>query len=326
MNPSPFERWRADALISDASFDRLQAAQKNRLFSLHWELRSLLYLGVLLVSGGLGILIYKNIDTIGHTAILCCIAAISIAGFVYCFKKSRPWSSARVEAPNPWFDYLLLLACLAMVSFTGYLQYQYHVFGDRYGLATFLPMIVLFAAAYYFDHLGVLSMAITALCAWAGISVTPMRILQDNDFSSGSLIAAGIVTGAGLLAIAALSRIKDLKAHFWFTYTNFGMHLLFISVLAGCFVFESMFLLWFLALAGIAYYFFTQATKYGSFYILLILTIYFYIGLSYTVLRLLFDLDQTGDGGLYLAFFYFIGSAVGLILFLIRMNKKLKSA
>lgn len=326
MNPPLFERWRADALIGDASFDRLQAAEKNRLFSLHWELRSLLYLGVLLVSGGLGILIYKNIDSIGHTAILCFIAAISMAGFVYCFKKAAPWSTAKVEAPNPYFDYVLLLACLAMVSFTGYLQYQYHVFGERYGLATFIPMLLLFAAAYYFDHLGILSMAITALCAWAGISVTPMRILQDNDFGNTNLIIAGIVTALGLLAAAALSRFRSVKAHFWFTYTNFGMHLLSISVLAGSFVFESTYFLWFLALAGIAYYFFTIANKHHSFYILLVLTIYFYIGLSATMLRLLFDLLQTGDGSIYLAFLYFIGSAVALVLFLIKMNKKLKSA
>lgn len=326
MNPPLFERWRADALISDASFDRLRSAEKTRLFSLHWELRTLLYLGVLLISGGLGILIYKNIDTIGHTAILCFIAAISMAGFMYCFKKAAPWSTAKVEAPNPYFDYVLLLACLAMVSFTGYLQYQYHVFGERYGLATFIPMLLLFAAAYYFDHLGILSMAITALCAWAGISVTPMRILQDNDFSNSNLIFAGMATGIGLLALAAFSRWRALKAHFWFTYTNFGMHLLFISVLAGSFVFDATFFLWFLALAGIAYYFFLQANKHRSFYMLLVLTIYFYIGLSATVLRLLFEVMRSDMGGVYLAFFYFIGSAVGLVLFLIRMNKKLKSA
>jgi hypothetical protein len=325
MNPPLFERWRADALISDASFDRLRAAEKNRLFSLHWELRTLLYLGVLLISGGLGILIYKNIDTIGHTAIICFIAAISIAGFVYCFKKAVPWATSKVEAPNPYFDYVLLMACLAMVSFTGYLQYQYHVFGERYGLATFIPMLLLFAAAYYFDHLGILSMAITALCAWAGISVTPMRILQDNDFGNTSLIVTGIVTGLALLAAAALSRFRSLKAHFSFTYTNFGMHLLFISVLAALFVFEGLFLLWFLVLVGVTFYFYTQAEKQKSFYILLVLTIYFYIGLSFTVIRLL-EIIGSNEGSIYLGFMYFIGSAIGLVLFLIRMNKKLKSA
>ena len=31
-------------------------------FSLHWELRSMLYIGILLLSSGLGLLVYDNFD------------------------------------------------------------------------------------------------------------------------------------------------------------------------------------------------------------------------------------------------------------------------
>ncbi|MDQ6764326.1 MAG: hypothetical protein M3015_17115 [Bacteroidota bacterium] len=64
------------------------------------------------------------------------------------------------------FDYILLFGCLSLLTFVGYLQFEYNVFGNKWGLATFIPMVVLFMAAYYFDHLGVLILAIVNLAAW----------------------------------------------------------------------------------------------------------------------------------------------------------------
>lgn len=325
MDTILFERLHKEGLISDHSLIKVETAAKNRLFSLHWELRTILYLGVLLLSGGLGVLIYKNIDTIGHTAILIFIALVSAGGFIYCFNKKLPFSTGKVEAPNAFFDYVLLLACLAFISFIGYLQFQYQVFGNRFGLATFIPMLVLFFSAYYFDHLGILSLAITTLCAWAGISVTPARILQDNDFNSSAIIITGLVTGAGLIAMAVLTRMRALKPHFAFTYTNFGLHLVFISILAGMFQFEDVYLLWFLLELGAAFYFYTEAVRTKSFYLLLMLTLYTYIGLSFVIIRLLFYTMHADIGGVYLAFLYFICTGIALILFLIRMNKKIKA-
>ncbi len=325
MDTPLFEKLQAQELISAASLEKVKTTEKNKLFSLHWELRTILYLGVLLLSGGLGVLVYKNIDTIGHTAILIFIAAISAGGFVYCFKNKLPFSTGKVEAPNAFFDYILLLACLSFVTFIGYLQYQYHFFGERYGLVTFIPMLVLFFCAYYFDHLGILSLAITSLCAWAGITVTPTRILRDNDFNSSNIIFTGIVLGIGLIAAAALTQRRGFKPHFAFTYTNFGMNILFISVLAAMFQFNNIYFLWFLALLGVAFYFYKEALRTKSFYFLLMLTLYAYIGLSYVVIRLLFYTLNTDIGGVYLALMYFIATGVLLVLFLIRMNKKIKS-
>jgi hypothetical protein len=100
---------------------------------------------------------------------------ISAGSFYYCVYKKQPFSFNKAAAPNSFFDYVLLLACLTFIIFIGYIQYQYKIFGDRYGLATFFPMLVLFVSAYYFDHLGILSMAITNLGAWVGLTVTPLK-------------------------------------------------------------------------------------------------------------------------------------------------------
>ena len=97
-------------------------------------------------------------------------------------------------------DYVLLVGCLLFTHALGYIQFEYNVFGNRWGLAVFIPMVILFITAYYFDHLGVLSLAITNLAAWAGISVTPMKILKENDFNNTHVMYAGLVVGGMLLA------------------------------------------------------------------------------------------------------------------------------
>lgn len=318
-----FDQLYAEGLLSSSSFEKIKSQWANKLLSVHWELRTILYLGILLLSSGLSILVYKNIDTIGHQAVLIFIAIITIGGFYYCYKNKLPFSMMKVEAPNSFFDYLLLLSCLCFIAFIGYLQYQYHAFGYRFGLVTFIPMVTFLFCAYFFDHLGILSLGITNLAAWVGIAVTPADILKANDFNSPTIIITGLLLGIALVLIGKLTLMRNLKSHFAFTYTNFGMHIAFICCLAGLFYFNAVYLLWFLMLIGIAFYFYTVAVKNKSFYLLLVLTLYSYIGLCYVVFRFLFY-QASSDGSFYAAFMYLILSAIGLIYFLIAMNKKIK--
>lgn len=330
MNTDLFEQLQKEGLISETSAEKVRTVQAGRLFSLHWELKTVLYLGVLLLSGGLGILVYKNIDTIGHQVILLFIAALCGGCFYYSVRQKAPFSRAKVEAPNGFFDYSVLLGCLLFVTFITYLQVQYNVFGTRYGAATFIPLLVLFFSAYYFDHLGVLSMAITNLAAWMGITVTPMQILTQNDFSSNRLIYTGLVLGVILTVTALLSEKKTFKAHFGFTYRNFGMHVLLIACLAGLFsTYDSFDItwtwssLWFLLLAAACWYFYVLAIRQRSFYIMLMVTLYGYIGVSFMAVQLVatrhFD-------GLIPGMMYFIISAIAFVSFLVTQNKKMKRA
>ncbi|MFT3908624.1 MAG: DUF2157 domain-containing protein [Ferruginibacter sp.] len=323
MNTTVFNKLQQEGLLSASSIEKINEQKAKQLFSVHWEIRTVLYLGILLLTGGLGILVYKNIDTLSHQVVLAFIGLISAASFYYCLKMKLPFSTIRVKAPNVFFDYVLLLGCLTFIVFVAYFQYQYNIFGNRYGLATFIPMLVLFFTAYYFDHLGILSLAITNLAAWIGISVTPLEILRANDFNNTVIILSGILLGIFLITVAQASIQKNIKAHFEFTYTNFGVHILFISALAAMFHFESMYLLWFLLLVAVAVYFYVRSKKEKSFYLLLVSTLYSYIGVSYVFIRLLYEMSS--DGVIYLGFMYFVASGIGLVVFLMQTNKTIKS-
>lgn len=319
-----YENLHADGLISDESFEKIK--QKQDLFSVHWEVKTLLYLGVLLLTTGLGILIYENIDTIGHKVVLALIALICSGCFLYCFKTALPFSSGKVKSPNTSFDYILLLGSISFLTFIGYLQYEYKVFGTNYNLATLIPMLVLFFTAYYFDHLGILNMAIANLAVWMGVSVTPKQLLLHSDFDSQTIIYTYLVLGLILLIGAYLTQRLNFKKHFKFSYQHYGVHVTFISLLAGYFHFynSAFAMLWMLGLFAIAWVIFRDAFKNHSFYFLLLVVLYSYVAISSLVVRL--ALLAEDEGALYLTMLYFIGSAIGLIFLLINLNKKLKAS
>lgn len=324
MDTDLFGTLHSKGIISQTSFEKIKRADSNRLLSVHWELKTLLYLGIILLTTGLSVVIYTNIDTIGHQVILVFIALLSAASFFYCIQTKEPFSLQKTAAPNSFFDYILLLGCLSFITLIGYLQFQYNFFGTRYGLATFIPLAVLFFSAYYFDHLGVLSLAITNLAAWAGIAITPTRILVENDFNSDRIIFTGLLLGVLLLLAGIATVRKNIKKHFEFTYSNFGTHILFVSCLAAIFNFYTFYIFWFLLLIAICWFFYRKAITEKSFYFMLLLTLYGYIGLSYVIIRILSAINSD-MAGIYIAILYFIASAVGMIMFLVNMNKKLKS-
>jgi hypothetical protein len=300
-------------LITSNQAEQISQYEANKPFSLHWELKTGLYLGVLLLNIGLGWLIYENIDTIGHTAIIALIGAICGGSFWYSYLHRVPFSTARTESPSPFYDYIVLLGCFTFLILEGYLQFQYNLFGEKYGLATFIPMVLFLSVAYYFDHRGALSLAITALASWLGIAVTPAELFSNNDFSNGRLIYTGLVLGTVLCGAAFFLNYKDIKKHFSFTYLNFGANILFVSCIAGLMALD-MELLFTALLAIVTAVFIWYAKQEQSFYFLTLSVLYAYWGVSYLV----FQIDALRSE---LIFIYFIFSCGGIIFFLLRYKK-----
>jgi uncharacterized membrane-anchored protein len=322
MKIQNFEKLQAQGIIDEQTVTNIKTAEANRNVSVHWELRTLLYLGVVLLATGLGILIYKNLDSIGHLAIVISIALGSLACLAYAYRQAKNYTNAKVESPSIWYDYVVLLGAMLLITFIGYAQYQFNIFGGRYGMATFVPAVMLFVFAYKFDHLGVLSMAITTLAAWAGISITPLHLLHDNDFSSDQIIIVAILLGAFLIGISYLTKHKNIKAHFAFTYKNFGFHLMMLGLCAAMVIFEPTWFIWFTVVCGLGYFFFKEAEREKSMYFVSMSTLYVFFALCFAMGRL-FMVANFLDAWILLSFLY-IGAAVGLIIFLMNCNKKLK--
>lgn len=319
MHENIRRRLLQQGLIDPDDAEKIARFEAGKPFSLHWELKTLLYLGVLLLNVGLGYIVYENIDSIGHTVIILLIGALSAACFWYAIRHRQPFSKNEVESPTPYFDYILLLGCLAFLVMEGYWQYQYQLFGTRYGLATFIPMVLFFGLAYWFDNRGVLALALTALASWLGLTLAPQNILTDNDFNSAALVNTGIFLGVLLATLAFVSERMEFKKHFSATYLNFGVHILMISCLAGMMSLDVL-TVYFPLLCLAAGFFLWYARSRGSFYFLLVAVLYGYIGFTY----LFFSVSDSLDFTVYLL--YFILSCGGILVFLTQYKRFFKKS
>ena len=315
---------RARGLLPPEQAAAIAETERTQPFSLHYELRALLYLGITLLAGGLGVLVYQHIDSIGHGVIIAVIAALMAACFTYAARQRAPFTWSEAPKPSVGADYLLLLGCLLFVVLEGYVQYQYHLFGNRYGLVTIIPALVFLPLAYWFDHRGVLAMGLTALASWVGLTVAPLAVLTQNDFWSDHIRGAATGLGIGLMAAGFYSEHQGRKAHFAFTYLLLGSNLalaaLATSLVQAAFHEQPLRSLGSLLLiAGLCAGLFWYARRTQSYWFLVLAAGYAYFAACYVLVLVIMAMPEAL--AIITGFVFFPLSAVLVVLFFVKLKK-----
>ncbi|NGY37076.1 DUF2157 domain-containing protein [Flavobacterium sp. XN-5] len=305
-------------LITDTQFKQVKAYRNLEIFSLNTELKLFLYLSVLFFTTGIGILIYQNIETIGHIAIISLLLVVTVICYYFSFKNSTGYQKGETSFDNPIFDYLILSAVLLTCIFIGYLQFQYNAFGTHYGLATLVPTVIGLFCAYYFDNKSILSIAITGLAAYIGLSVSPQALLSNDFYTTNTLSYSAIGLGIVLVLWSIYSNQIALKKHFTLVYLAFGLHLISISCVTN--LFEPYWLIFGVILAAALYYFYISSYKVKSVSLFVFTIIYAYIGVNIILFKAiaLLNIDEFLISFFFFVPFYFI---ISIILF-IRLIKK----
>jgi hypothetical protein len=317
MTPEHLNELRNKNFITEQQFITLDALQSKRVFSLYYELRVILYLGVLLFTSGIGLLIYKNIGELGHLLSIVTLGVLTIVCFAFAFTKAARYSNKKVEVATPYYDYLVLMGCLLFISDLGYIQFQYNVFQNNLEFITLITAIFFFIAAYRFDHLGVLSLAITALASFWGLTISPQKWYSNNFFEMANLHNTAIVFGVVLSAVALVLEKKSIKAHFTFTHLNFGSLIFLTGTLSGIFINSNSYFGYLLLLYAGCWLAVYYANKRKSFLFLLYAFVFGYIGTTF----FLVDFVLKDDAAL---FYYFILSCGGFVYFIIRYRNYFK--
>lgn len=317
MRPETLKDLHAKGLLSEEQFLLLEKLSTRKIISVFYELRILLYLGVLLLTTGIGILIYKNIGDIGHLISIAFLFVLTVLCFVYVFRTGGDYSHGKVKGPTPYFDYVVLLGCLLFISVLGYLQFQYSLFDEGMGLTTLITSAFFFYAAYRFDHIGVLSLAITALASFWSISLSPQKWYSGDFFEDANLHNTAIILGAALSGVAFFLDKKEIKQHFTFTYINFASLMYLVGALSGMFIDDSIYGIYLILLyAGCALtVYFAHLKK--SFLFLLYAFVFGYIGTTYFLTDMILH-----DASIW--FLYLIMSCGGFIFFIVKYKNYFK--
>jgi hypothetical protein len=205
----------AEGAIDDATAARALARDRGRIFSLHSELRATLYVGVLLVMSGVGIVLARNLERIGPLAI---VLAIALLAFMCALPAVRSRLAGRALSDPA--DYLLLLAVLLGSADLAYAERQFTLLGPLWSWHLLLLAIVHAAIAYAFGSSLVLAAALTALAGWFGVGGSPGDALQFSYSSpqlGGRALVCAIVIAAWRYADRRArpgTRFSDVMDHF----------------------------------------------------------------------------------------------------------------
>lgn len=318
------DELRSKNLITQQQYDSLEPIVTQKVVSVFYELRTLLYLGVMLFTTGMGILIYKNIGELGHLLSIIVLFVLTGVCFWYSFKHAAPYSHEKTEAPTPYFDYIVLLGCLLFISGLTYLQVQYEVFDDGLGATTLVTAIFFFYAAYRFDNLAILSLAITALASFWGISASAQKWYSADFFSESNHHITALVLSTALAAAAIVLKKRGIKIHFTFTYLHFCIAMFLIAALTGAFINYSFFssrnfaehIMYIIILYAGCVAAVLAAKSEKSFLFLLYAFVAGYIGTTVLLSRVSFDIT--------LIFLYFVMSCGAFIYFIVKYRNYFK--
>ncbi len=228
------------------------------------------------------------------------------------FAFSLPYSNEKIITRSRITDYSILFATGFIILLGIYTEIQYKLLGDKIGFEVlFISSLILFLA-YYFDHLVLLSIALTGLATSIEFIINPSDLLNPITFDKTETIYS-ILFGVCLVLAAKTFERKSIKSHFTFTYFNFAANLIFLYGLLGIIQSEDK-IIYFLVLLLSGFYFIKFSLLEKSKYFFFMSILYPYIGFTYLIFHSWLKLNQIN----LIAFF--IMSLIGFIF----LNFKIK--
>ena len=218
----------AEGVIDDGTAARALARDRRAMFSVHAELRALLYAGVLLVMGGTGMILARNLERIGPLGLVLAIGLVAVACAVPALRAKRANRPLSVAA-----DYLLLLAALLVSADLAYAERQFTLLGPLWSWHLLLLAVIHAGIAYAFASPLVLAAALTALAGWFGLGSTLGDALHLSH-STPALGARALACAALIAAWRHADRRVRPDTPFADVFDHFAANLAFWGAIAWC--------------------------------------------------------------------------------------------
>src|SRR6202045_102444 len=182
------EQWKGQGTISPEQHAHLASLSRGEPFSLFLGLNVLLYAGVLAFVAGLGWTVSTWSEQLGDVLVLTVLSTILAACFWYCFSRAPAWSPAETPAANPIFDYVLYLGSLVWSVELVYVEKRFQVLSGRLDFDLLATAVLFFFLAYRFDNRFVLSLGLSALAGWFGLTISHWSNPQDAAYRQYAIL------------------------------------------------------------------------------------------------------------------------------------------
>lgn len=303
------EQWKASGLLSPEQHTLLVGLSRGEPLSVFLELNILLYAGILALVAGLGWTVATWSERLGDAVVLAILLAMLAACFSYCFSRAPAWSPAETQATGLVFDYVLYLGSLVWSVTLSYIETRFQILSGQWDLYLLATACLFFFLAYRFDNRFVLSLALSALAGWFGLTVSHWPSHQDSAYRHYAILYSLIAGGGG----AVLERL-GLKPHFLGTYLNVAANVLFWALLSGVFSRDS-YAGWLLLLLAVCGASLAWGLKQRQFAFVAYAAVYGYAGVSAVLVR--------GMNGGTSVLSYFVFTGLAMLVMLVRIASRM---
>lgn len=201
--------------LSSAQAPMLLRVARGELMSVHGELRALLSLGVLLVTGGVGVLVAENLDRIGPVAIASGLGVAAVAALAWVARVAPPFTWDEVKSPHLALDAILLLGVLLAGAELAYIEVQFTPLGAQWPWHLLIVALLAGVAAFRFDSRTVFSIALSTFAAWRGVSASHLGAAFGASGADASAVRWNAMACGALFAGLGLVLVRARrKAHF----------------------------------------------------------------------------------------------------------------
>jgi hypothetical protein len=301
------ERLKKQGAISPEQHTLLAGLSRGEPFSLFLELNILLYAGILAFIAGLGWTVSTWSQQLGDVLVLSVLSALLAASLWYCFSRAPAWSPQQTPSPSLVFDYVLYLGSLTWSLELAYLENRFHLLSGQWDLYLLATAGLFFSLAYRFDNRFVLSLALSALAGWFGLTISHLPRHQDAAYRQYAILYSLITGNAGALLQRDLIKPGGVKPHFFGTYINLAANVLFWALLSGVFNRQG-YGPWFLALLAACGASLAWGLPRRQFSFVAYAAVYGYVGVSSILVR-----DLHGNTAV-LSYFVITGVAMLILL------------
>jgi hypothetical protein len=302
------EQWKERGVISPEQCTFLAGVSRGEPLSVFLELNILLYAGILAFIGGLGWTASTWSQQLGDVVVLTVLSILLIACFWYCFSRAPAWSPAETPSPSLVFDYVLYAGSLIWSVELAYIESRFHLLSAQRDLYLLATAGLFFFLAYRFDNRFVLSLALSSLAGWFGLTISHWPSHRDAAYRQSAMLYGLIVGSAG----AALQR-RGLKPHFLGTYLNIAANVIFWALLSGVFNQEG-YVVWLVCLLAACGASLAWGLTRRQFSFVAYAALYGYVGVSAVLLR-----DVNGSA---VVLSYFVVTGVAMLVLLIHIARR----
>jgi len=213
----------ADA-VTRLARERVLAPEQARLFgrvargelvSLSAAIHALLYLGVVALTTGTGLLFKNEISNLGPLTIALVVGLVACLCLAWVARRSPEFSRTEVVSPHFAFDYVLALGALLAAGDLAFIESQYSPLGEHWAFHLLFVSLFYVALAFRFDSRTIFALSLTTFAAWRGVASTSVERTLFGFFDDTQAIRLNaLVCGILFVILGRELRRLGLKAHF----------------------------------------------------------------------------------------------------------------